>query len=197
MYDAGQKQEILQIAREALHAALSGRRAVALEHIPDYLNEPRGCFVTLENPSHELRGCIGTFEADRPLIRNLVEMAGAATRDPRFIDQPITKAEVDSLRVEVSILTPLEPMDDPLDLQIGVDGIYIIDESAIGRRSGCFLPQVATDQGWNAEQMVTYCCWHKMGLGPDAWHPPTSLKFFRFQAEIISEESPGGGASDS
>lgn len=188
MYDPTQKAEIRQLTRQAVGAALAGKRMTRPADCTPFLLEPRGCFVTLHH-GHDLRGCIGTFEARHPLIDTIIEMAGASTRDPRFVGNRVTLDELNQLTIEVSILTPLEPLDDPLDLRLGVDGIYIIDHSSGGMsRSGCFLPQVAPEQGWNVEQTLSFCCSHKMGLDPDAWRGKCDLRFFRFQAIVISEE---------
>ncbi len=189
MISPEQKSAILTLARQAVRAALSGEKLAPPPDIDPILREPRGCFVTLHNTSGQLRGCIGTFIADRPLADCLIEMGGAVTRDPRFVFDRVTLEELDRLVIEVSVLTPMQPMDDPLALEIGADGIYVKDPAS--QVSGCFLPQVATDQGWDAAQMVSYCCSQKMGLAHDAWKPPTDLQFFRFQAEVFSETAPG------
>ena len=189
MYDQQQKNLIITLARDAVAKALAHEKTTPPDNCPSYLLEDRGCFVTLNAKSGELRGCIGSFDTTRPLINVMIEMAGAATRDPRFTTNPVTLAELDSLNIEVSILTPMQPMSDPTDLRIGIDGIYIVDQ--LTRRSGCFLPQVAPEQNWNVEQTLSYCCSHKMGLSPDAWRPPNNLKVSRFQATVIHEAAPG------
>jgi len=85
-------------------------------------------------------GCIGQFSSDQPLIALVARMAkAAATSDPRFAASRITPAEIDDLDIEISVLSPLEPTDDPLSLELGTHGIYI----RRGSFSGCFLPQVA------------------------------------------------------
>ncbi len=187
MYTPDQQTYILQCAREAVGAALSARRMPRPVDCPAYMHELRGCFVTLHH-GEQLRGCIGTFEAGTPLIDCIIEMGAAATRDPRFVTQPVTLAELPSLTIEVSVLTPRQRMDNPLDMRIGTDGIYIVDESSGGARSGCFLPQVAPEQGWDAAETLSYCCSHKMGLSSDAWQHDANLAFFRFQAIVLSEK---------
>ncbi len=187
MDDESRKATILKLARDAVRAALEGKRLKRPDDCPGYLLEPRGCFVTLHR-GEQLRGCIGTFEARHPLVDAIIEMAGAVTRDPRFAADRVTPAELDALALEVSILTPRQPLDDPLDLRIGIDGIYIIDESHVPPRSGCFLPQVAVEQGWDAAETLSFCCAHKMGLAHDAWRHGQHIKFFRFQSEVLSEE---------
>lgn len=123
-----------------------------------------------------------TFAPDQPLGVALVEMGQSAANDPRFLDDPITPQELASLKVEVSILSELTPTREPASLQVGVHGIYVIR----GSRAGCFLPEVATDQGWNAEQFLSYCCSHKAGLAADAWKDPRT-QVLLFTSEKISE----------
>lgn len=187
-YSPEQERRVLQVARAAAGAALRNERYEA-EMVADeaYLAEPRGCFVTLHDHAGQLRGCIGTFEADAPLSDNLVRMAGAATRDPRFVGDPVTAEELARLRIEVSVLTPLTPIEDPTAMRLGVDGVYITGERFGARVSGCFLPQVAIEQGWDVETTLSMCCAHKMGLPADAWRPPTELRFSTFEAMMIEE----------
>ncbi len=186
MYDADQQRTILTIARQAVAAALGHERLDPAAFDESFLRAPRGCFVTLHDEHDQLRGCIGTFDSKRPLITNLIEMAGAATRDPRFVNQPVTLDELPQLKIEVSVLSPMQKMDDPLELRIGVDGVYLVDQVMGQPRSGCFLPQVAPEQGWDAQQTLAFCCTHKMGLPADAWRNSPTMQCYRFQAQVIS-----------
>ena len=63
---------------------------------------------------------------------------------------PLTPAELGQIDVEISVLSPLAKTDDPLSLELGKHGIYIKQ----GFRSGCFLPQVATETGWSKEEFL-------------------------------------------
>lgn len=174
------QKQILSIARDAVRATVQGKSCPAPPTDDPELTVPCGCFVTLRN-RERLRGCIGRFTSDRPLIEVVVEMAQAAARsDPRFVDDPITAAELDDLDIEVSVLSPLKKAEDPLSLRLGVDGIYI----KRGHASGCFLPQVATETGWDAEQFLSYCCVHKAGLASDAWKDPRT-EVYLFTAEVF------------
>jgi AmmeMemoRadiSam system protein A len=122
-----------------------------------------------------------------PLIELVVEMAKAsATGDPRFFADPITADELEQLDIEISVLSPLKRTDDPLSLRLGVDGIYI----KRGCVSGCFLPQVATETGWNKEQFLSYCCAHKAGLPADAWKD-AETEVYLFTAEVFGSPFEG------
>ncbi|MDD4881753.1 MAG: AmmeMemoRadiSam system protein A [Gallionellaceae bacterium] len=109
---------------------------------PDWLDAPGAVFVTLTQDG-ELRGCIGSLEAWRPLKQDLEDNAcAAAFRDPRF--PPLAADELARTRVEVSILSKPEPMTfkDEADaiarLRPGIDGVIL----EWGRHRGTFLPQV-------------------------------------------------------
>lgn len=180
------RRAILSLAREGLRAAAAGRSPDRPADCPPELLEPRGCFVTLHN-GDRLRGCIGTFEADAPLADNILAMSRAVLRDPRFIAEPVTADEIDELTVEVSVLTPRRQIDDPADYELGVDGIYVIGKRFGTRVAGCFLPDVATEQGWDLPTTLSMLCAHKMGLDPEAWRPPTSLRFYRFRSIKVTE----------
>ena len=178
-----QKQTLLKVARDTVEAVIkSGPIPKPISDDPQ-LNAHCGCFVTLKN-RERLRGCIGRFISDIPLIELVVEMAKAsATGDPRFFADPITVGELEQLDVEISVLSPLEETDDPLSLRLGIDGIYIKK----GRASGCFLPQVATETGWSKEEFLSYCCAHKAGLAANAWKDPET-EIYLFTAEVFGAD---------
>ena len=178
-----QKRTLFKIAKDTVEAVVSRKPVPAPESDDPELNASCGCFVTLKNRGR-LRGCIGKFVSDRPLIELVAEMAKAsATSDPRFFADPVTPRELNQLDVEISVLSPLKRTDDPLSLRLGVDGIYIKKSHA----SGCFLPQVATETGWSKEDFLSYCCAHKAGLPADAWKDPAT-EVYLFTAEVFGAE---------
>jgi len=175
-----QKTTLLKVARDSVAACVRGG-AVSLPKSDDpQLNAPCGCFVTLKNAGR-LRGCIGQFVSDSPLIGLVADMAqAAAARDPRFAADPITPDELEHLDLEISVLSPLRRTYNPLELRPGVHGLYI----RRGVRSGCFLPQVATETGWDKRQFLSNCGRHKAGLEPDAWKDPAT-EVYLFEAEVF------------
>ncbi len=175
------KKELLEVVGRAVEAAVCCEVFVAPAAKSPELSERRGCFVTLKTAG-ALRGCIGMFVADKPLVEIAVEMAYSAVKsDPRFEHDRITPDELDELDIEVSVLSKLQKTDNPLSLKLGTDGIYIKK----GWQTGCFLPQVATETGWSKEEFLSYCCSHKAGLSPDAWKQ-SSTEVYLFTAEIIN-----------
>jgi AmmeMemoRadiSam system protein A len=131
---------LLVRARNAIAAEWSRDPAPEPDH--PALHQPGATFVTLTQHG-QLRGCIGSLEARRPLDQDVRANAKAAAfRDPRFM--PLTEDELDTTRVEVSLLTPAAAMtfaneDDAVrQLRPGIDGVIL--ESGLHR--GTFLPQV-------------------------------------------------------
>jgi uncharacterized protein (TIGR00296 family) len=184
----------VQIAREALEAFVEGRSMRSFV-VPKAFEEKAGAFVTLtkhgvEDPYERLRGCIGYPEPFFPLLKAVVKSAEGAAEDPRF--PPLKPNELPKVLVEVSLLTPPQPIDVkkqrdlPKQIQLGVDGIVV----AQGPNRGLFLPQVATEHGMDAETFLSECCM-KAGLLPDAWLED-STRVKKFQTEIFEEVEPRG-----
>lgn len=182
--DEAQRQTLLKIARQTVKATVAGTPLPALSSDDPALTACCGCFVTLKTRGR-LRGCIGQFTSDRPLVELVVEMAEAsASKDPRFFDHPLSVRDMPNLEIEISVLSPLARTDNPLSLRLGVDGIYI----RRGYAAGCFLPQVATESGWSKEEFLSYCCSHKAGLPADAWKDPKT-EVYLFTAEVFGTPS--------
>ena len=178
-----QKHTLLKIARDTLEAVLTRKDIPVPKSDDPDLNAHCGCFVTLKKLG-QLRGCIGRFISDIPLIELIVEMTiASSTEDPRFAGNRINANELNKIDIEISVLSPLKKTDDPLSLRLGIDGIYI----KRGHAAGCFLPQVATETGWSKEEFLSYCCAHKAGLSPDAWQDPKT-EVNLFTAEVFGAD---------
>ncbi len=176
---AGARQALLGIARKAIAHGLLGRRFKPDPPADPALVRPAGAFVTLLE-GDALRGCIGTFEADRPLYRTVAEMARvAAFGDPRF--PPVTARELDGLALEISVLGPRVRVTDPGEVQVGRHGIYLVH----GPHRGVLLPQVAVDHGWDRERFLEETC-RKAGTRPDAWRHGAEIHVF--EAEVFGED---------
>jgi len=136
-------------------------------------------FVTI-NRNRMLRGCIGNIEPLMPLYRSVIQNAvSACSRDPRF--PPMKKDELRDIDVEVTVLSPLEPLADVKDLRVGTHGLFIVK----GNASGILLPQVATEYGWDALTFLEEVS-QKAGLPRDAWKGKDA-KLYIYTAEIIKQ----------
>ena len=183
MLTENEKELLRGIVRRALETAVRGG-----EFTPDApskteypaLHAACGCFVTYKTVG-ELRGCIGCFVARQPLYLTVAEYARAsALEDPRFADNRLRPAELAQVAFDISVLSPLQKCVAPEKIVLGRDGIYV---TAAGR-SGCFLPQVATETGWSVEEFWGSCCAHKAGLPYDFWKNPAA-ELYTFTAEVV------------
>jgi AmmeMemoRadiSam system protein A len=180
------RRSLLALARRAITEAVSHQKPAG--KIPDsgILAEKRGVFVTLHLRGR-LRGCIGIVEAHEPLGEAIAHAAAsAALHDPRF--SPVPPEEVAELQIEISLLSPLEPLR-PENVEIGKHGLLIIQ----GANRGLLLPQVAAEHTLSREQFLDETC-HKAGLKPLAWQEPET-EILGFTCEVFSEGSEGGVAA--
>ncbi len=175
-----ERQGLLRCAREAAVHALGTVQGAAPEK-PSVEGRFGGAFVTLWRGG-TLRGCIGSFAATRDLGATIQELTRSSLKDPRFTSDPIIAAELPELTIEVSILSDPKPTDDPVSLVPGQHGIII----RRGGRSGCFLPKVAVERSWSAEEFLSKCCTMKAGLDADAWRKPDA-EVLLFEAQVFSE----------
>ncbi|MCH7814730.1 MAG: AmmeMemoRadiSam system protein A, partial [Planctomycetes bacterium] len=163
-----QQTVILNVARRAVQDEVRGEGSAGSPPDVDLPTEFGGAFVTLKL-RRRLRGCMGTFRPLGNLSQTIDRVARmSAGEDPRFAKQRIGPDDLDEIEIEVSILSPPERTDRPADLTVGRHGILI----RRGAASGCFLPQVATERGWSAEEFLSQCCRTKAGLKGDAWKQP-------------------------
>lgn len=176
--DEAQRNELLEIARGALEGYIVTGRIPSGVEARGKLAAPGAAFVTLTK-NGRLRGCIGYTEAVAPLFKVVQECAvAAATEDPRF--PPVSPAELPSLRVEISVLTPMFPIR-PEEVEVGRHGLLV----AQGRMRGLLLPQVPVEWGWDRETFLDQTC-VKAGLPPSAWRHGATLR--AFTAEVFGEQ---------
>jgi AmmeMemoRadiSam system protein B/AmmeMemoRadiSam system protein A len=144
-----------------------------------------GSFVTLHNLGDRarrkgrLRACMGVIEAEQPLLEAVIRAAVTAIYDPRF--PRVTADELADLEFEVSALSPTHAVAGPLAIRVGEHGVVL----SKGRRRAVFLPQVATEQGWDRDTMLDQLAL-KAGLPEDGWR--SGARFEVFTAQVFSEE---------
>jgi len=172
---------LLVRARNAIAAQL--KQPTQAEPAHPALNQPGATFVTLTQ-NGQLRGCIGSLEAHRPLDQDVrANAVAAAFRDPRFA--PLKVEELPRTRVEVSLLTAPRPMifSDEADalrqLRPNIDGIIFIagEGGKLGRST--FLPQV-----WEQlpdPRMFMAHLKQKAGMSADYWSSDVQLQRYEVQ----------------
>jgi len=164
-----EKSIILKIARKSIEDSLNKSKEPFINSdeltssLTDNLKTKAGVFVTLKTGGEHLRGCIGNFNFGIPIYKNVYNMAKeAAFSDPRFM--PLNNAELQKIKIEISVLTPLEKIDSLDNIEIGKHGLYIIK----GPCHGVLLPQVATECNMDKEGFLEAVSM-KAGLPPDAY----------------------------
>lgn len=176
-----QNEYLLNIARKSIEYYLFNRAHYFVQPPCDpELLEERAVFITLKQFGN-LRGCIGHMHPRSPLYKAVEEMAvAAAFEDHRF--QPVKETDLNSIKIEISILSPMQRIKDYKKINLGSDGVMIRSSY----NSGVFLPQVAKETGWDLDTFLSNLCSHKAGLNHDAYLDPET-EIFVFQVEKISE----------
>jgi AmmeMemoRadiSam system protein A len=171
-----EQRALLRLARRSIEATITGAEppdpyADVQPEEPTTLLEEHGVFVSLHHHGR-LRGCIGTIASEQPLVEEVAEQAlHSAFDDPRF--PPIAVDELPGLEIEITVLSPLQEVPGPAAIEIGRHGILLEKD---GRRA-VFLPQVASEQGWDRPTLLRQLC-RKAGLPPDAWERGARLEVF-------------------
>lgn len=182
-YFENDKKLLLKLALEAINYGLKNHRVmpVDINEYPENLREQGASFVTLQI-NKRLRGCIGSLQAYRPLVQDIVHNAyAAAFADPRF--SPLTDIELANIEIHISILNKPEIMqfsseeDLIRQLRPGIDGLILSDK---GHR-GTFLPAV-----WESLPEPRLFLAHlklKAGLPQDYWSDTLTVQ--RYTVESI------------
>ncbi len=181
-------QKLVNLAREAITLYFQDKK-------PDLKNyskfsKKQGVFVTLKKNGN-LRGCIGFPTPYYPLNEAITKASlAAAFEDPRF--DSLKKDEFKSIECEISVLTIPEKIyvkkseDYIKKIKVGTDGLIVNNNFT----SGLLLPQVATEQGWDAKTFLEAAC-EKAGLTRSAWKD-SDTEICKFQAQIFSEDEKRG-----
>lgn len=183
---AAEKTLLIRLARETLQSYLEERTEPSEEDIrnryelTENMMQNRGVFVTLKKKG-QLRGCIGSIVGEIPLYRGVIKNAlNAALRDPRF--PPVDKPELREIDIEISVMTPLQSIEDFRKIRLGTDGVIIRK----GYHQAVYLPQVATETGWNLDQFLGSLCL-KAGMAAEEYRSP-GMDFYIFQALVFHEK---------
>ncbi|MBU1220648.1 AmmeMemoRadiSam system protein A [Myxococcota bacterium] len=176
------KAFLIKVVRKAISSKFAGgysKKEARSSVISEKLNAPCGVFVTLKKHG-DLRGCIGNFRSQTPLIDNIYNMAlAAAFEDNRF--EPVTEDELSDIQIEISVLSELFPVK-PDEIEIGKHGLYL----TFRHFGGVFLPQVPVEWGWDLQEYLDELCL-KAHLPPGT-HLHKEAVLEAFTADVFHEE---------
>lgn len=176
------KATLFAIAEKTLAWSVSFPRAPNFDFsrftLTESIKSPMATFVTLRQQGN-LRGCIGSLAPNSPAYRSVHDNTlAAACHDPRF--PPVGDREIATIRITISILSPIIPLKKPEEFRLGEQGIIMEKD---GYRA-VFLPEVAIEQGWDAE-MTFKALSQKAGLPSDAWQEGS--EFMVFHSVVLSQ----------
>ena len=170
-----EKKELLKLARRAVHTYITSGKRFRPQIANPKFETDRAVFVTVSKDGN-LRGCIGHMQPIMPLYQSVIENAiSASSSDPRF--PPIQESELQSLDIEISILSSLRLLKNVSDIEIGRHGLVI--QKGVNR--GILLPQVASEHGWTRDEFLERIC-QKAGLPAHSWK---NAYLFTFTADVI------------
>lgn len=176
---AEEQESLLKIARQTIEEYIRRGRRPQVSAFTPRLAERRGVFVTLKEHGR-LRGCIGYIESPLPLYLAVQDRAvQSATGDPRF--PPLTPDELSHVEIEITVLSPLQPISSPESVAVGKHGV-VIEKGPYG---AVFLPQVPVEQGWDRETYLSELC-RKAGLPYDAWRS-RDVRLYVFTGQVFAE----------
>ncbi len=172
------KKWLLKLARKKIETELNIESINEPESIPSGLKIKAGAFVSVYLGG-KLNGCIGQLNENEPLWKIVEQSAvSAAFNDDRF--PSITKKDLESISIEISVLTPLKKIESLNELIPGKHGILIRK----GAKQGTFLPQVAKRMKWTRREMLENCSRDKAGIGTDGWK---DADLFIYEAIIFND----------
>jgi AmmeMemoRadiSam system protein B/AmmeMemoRadiSam system protein A len=181
----GEEQTLLGLARFVLESFITrGVTDFPDSKLADFqltpaLKQKLGVFVTLKEHG-DLRGCIGNIVGIRPLYQGVIEnVQNAAAHDPRF--DKVTQHELERIEIEISVMSPLEPVRSLDEIQVGRDGLVLKK----GFHSGVFLPQVPVEWNWDKTTYLEQLGL-KAGLSREAYKDPQT-ELLRFSAQVFGE----------
>ena len=175
-YSQDERTLLLRLAHDSILSALE-QREIPLNPPTDHLSQPRGVFTSL-HLSGRLRGCVGYVLPVGSVYSAVAETARAAAfEDTRFY--PVTREEAPELEVELSILSPPQPIQ-PEAVEVGRHGLLI---GMAGHR-GLLLPQVPVEHHWDRGTFLEQTC-RKAGLPLDAWQRGATIE--AFTAEVFGD----------
>jgi len=175
-----QQLNLLKLARKTIADKLGIMENIdTLSFDEQVFQEKCGVFVTIHIKGN-LRGCIGYIEGVKSITETVTDMAAAsAFSDPRF--SSLSPEEYKKIDLEISILSPVEKVNDINEIVVGRDGLIITS----GFKRGLLLPQVPVEQGWDLDTFLSHAC-NKAGLTSDSWKKKDVL-IEKFSAQVFSE----------
>lgn len=170
------EDEYIKLARMTIEYYVKQHKKMKIDHdvfSESFLNELRskrsGAFVSIHN-NGQLRGCIGTIEAncDHLLDEIMYNAISACSADPRF--HSVQEDELKNLDIKVDVLYPIEKIESATELDVRKYGVVVEQ----GYKRGLLLPNL---DGINSVSEQISIAKQKAGIVKG------SYDLFRFEVE--------------
>jgi len=173
-----ERSKVIEAAKQGVKSAVLGKQIERdKSNLPKSLQGKYSAFVTITK-NGKLRACMGHTFPQQQLIDEVKGVGKlAATSDYRF--GVVRKEELDSVEYEVSIMSRMRRIVDPMEVEPGEDGLYIRN----GNKAGLLLPQVAAERNWDKKTFLENICL-KAGL-PTSGYKDRNAEIYVFKAVII------------
>jgi len=175
------KSELLKISRSTLESYIRNETIPVLQvkNLSSALKKPATALVSLYL-GDRLRGRIEYLTPAIPLSAMVQEMTiASATLDQRFA--PVEATELGYISIEISLLSPLQKISSPDEIDPLKHGIYLVKDEY----TGLYLPGKALEEQWSTEELLSHCSKEKAGLGLEDWK---DADLYIFEAISFSEE---------
>jgi AmmeMemoRadiSam system protein B/AmmeMemoRadiSam system protein A len=173
-----EKSQVIDAAKQGVRSAVLNKQIeIDQKDLPKSLQGKYSAFVTITK-NGELRACMGHTFPQQQLMKEVHDVGKlAATSDYRF--GAVRKDELDDIEYEVSLMSRMRRIMDPMEVEPGKDGLYI----RLGGRAGLLLPQVAAERNWDKNTFLENICL-KAGLPINSYKDPDA-EIYVFKAVII------------
>jgi AmmeMemoRadiSam system protein A len=161
---------LVRLAKKTVEAFVRRGEVFQPRRLSAEMKEKAGVFVSIHKLG-ELRGCIGTFEAQHDNVAEeiVANAISSACRDPRFL--PVTKAELRHLEYSIDVLARPELVKSQKELDPRKYGVIV----EAGWRKGLLLPDL---EGVDTVEEQVEICRLKAGIEPDE-----PVKLYRFEVK--------------
>ncbi|MDI6786149.1 MAG: AmmeMemoRadiSam system protein B [bacterium] len=171
---------LLKHGRKSLEEYIRFKKFQVITEKNPLLCHERGVYVTIKE-GETTRGYLGYVLPIKPLYKAVSDsVIKAATEDLKY--PPLNKKELSKVKIEISVLSNIEKINDFNLIEIGVHGIYLNKNW----QSAIILPHVAKKNEWSKEELLKQVC-QRAGLDPQAWKKDKEIDIYLFTAQTFSE----------
>lgn len=175
------KDWLLKHGRKSLEEYIRFKKLQSIQEKNPSLAHERGVYITIKKDENIIRGHLGYILPIKPLYQAVSDgVIKAATKDLKY--PALTEEELSKVKIEISVLSNIEKVNNFNLIEIGTHGIYLNK----GWQSAIILPHIAQENNWSKEKFLEKAC-QRAGLSPQAWKKDKKIDIYLFTAQTFSE----------